>query len=181
MIGKTLQHLLDEKGTNVNELAKIINVSPQTLYSIIKRDNMKIDFEILLKICSALDVEVEKFYQEYVSGEDLCRKKNQKQGTINLKNQLSSDETDMIKKYRLLDDRGKAAVQETVNREYSYVMQKTVNLSEAKKTGRTQTVRIASRNGPSTLTLNEEQLKAARELLKKIEENPDPDIDDDLI
>ena len=42
-------------------------------------------------------------------------------------------------------------------------------------------MRIASRNGPNTLTLNEEQLKAARELLKKIEENPDPDIDDDLI
>ena len=180
MIGKTLQHLLDEKGTNVNELAKIINVSPQTLYSIIKRDNMKIDFEILLKICSALNVEVERFYQEYISEENLCRK-NHKQSTINLKNYLSSDETDMIEKYRLLDDRGKAAVQETVNREYSYVTQKTVNLSDTKKTGRTQTVRIASRNGPNTLTLNEEQLKAARELLKKIEENPDPDIDDDLI
>ena len=49
MIGKTLQKLLDEKDINVNELSKMINVSNQTLYSIIKRDNMKIDFEILLK------------------------------------------------------------------------------------------------------------------------------------
>lgn len=67
MIGKTLQSILDEKGMNVNELAKIINVSNQTLYSIIKRDNMKIDFDILLKICSALNVNVERFYNDYIS------------------------------------------------------------------------------------------------------------------
>lgn len=66
MIGKLLQNLLDEKGMNVNELSKIIDVSNQTLYSIIKRDNMKIDFEILLKICKALNVSVEYFYNDYV-------------------------------------------------------------------------------------------------------------------
>ena len=38
MIGKTLEKVLKENGTNVNELAKKINVSNQTLYSIIKRD-----------------------------------------------------------------------------------------------------------------------------------------------
>ena len=65
MIGKTLQNILNEKGINVNELSNMINVSNQTLYSIIKRDNMKIDFEILLKICDALNVNVERFYAEY--------------------------------------------------------------------------------------------------------------------
>lgn len=66
MIGSTLQAVLNEKKTNVNELAKAIDVSPQTLYSIIKRDNMKIDFEILLKICEALDVPAERFYNDYL-------------------------------------------------------------------------------------------------------------------
>lgn len=66
MIGKTLQTLLDEKDINVNELSKMINVSNQTLYSIIKRDNMKIDFEVLLKICKALNVSVEYFYADYI-------------------------------------------------------------------------------------------------------------------
>lgn len=66
MIGKTLQTLLDEKDMNVNELSKMINVSNQTLYSIIKRDNMKIDFEVLLKICKALNVSVEYFYADYI-------------------------------------------------------------------------------------------------------------------
>lgn len=66
MIGKTLERILKEKGTNVNELAKNIGVSNQTLYSIIKRDNMKIDFELLLKICNELNVNVEKFYDDYI-------------------------------------------------------------------------------------------------------------------
>ena len=66
MIGKTLDRILKEKGTNVNELAKNIGVSNQTLYSIIKRDNMKIDFELRLKICNELNVNVEKFYDDYI-------------------------------------------------------------------------------------------------------------------
>ena len=66
MIGKTLDRILKEKDTNVNELAKNIGVSNQTLYSIIKRDNMKIDFELLLKICNELNVNVEKFYDDYI-------------------------------------------------------------------------------------------------------------------
>lgn len=66
MIGKTLDKILKEKGTNVNELAKNIGVSNQTLYSIIKRDNMKIDFELLLKICNELSVNVERFYDDYI-------------------------------------------------------------------------------------------------------------------
>ena len=67
MIGKTLQAILNERGMNVNELAKLIGVSNQTLYSIIKRDNMKIDFEVLLKICNALNVSVERFYADYTN------------------------------------------------------------------------------------------------------------------
>ena len=65
MIGKALQKLLDEKDMNVNELSKMIHVSNQTLYSVIKRDNMKIDFEILLKICKALNVSADYFYSDY--------------------------------------------------------------------------------------------------------------------
>ena len=63
-IGTDLQELINIKCTNVNELAKKINVSPQTLYSIIKRDNMKVDFDVLLKICDELKVDVEYFYQK---------------------------------------------------------------------------------------------------------------------
>ena len=47
MIGTTLKKLLDEREIKVNEFARQIQVPAQTLYSIIRRDNMKIDFELL--------------------------------------------------------------------------------------------------------------------------------------
>lgn len=97
MIGKTLQNLLDEKGINVNELSKMINVSNQTLYSIIKRDNMKIDFEVLLKICKALNVSVEYFYSDYTN-------------TIRTQFLLDEQEKELITAYR-----NKPEMQEAVN------------------------------------------------------------------
>ena len=55
------QKLLDEREIKVNEFARQIQVPAQTLYSIIRRDNMKIDFELLLRICDALHVPLETF------------------------------------------------------------------------------------------------------------------------
>lgn len=66
-IGKTLNILLAEKGVTANELAVKAGVTPSTIYSILKRDNTKADIEVLLKICRALNVDVERFYQEYYS------------------------------------------------------------------------------------------------------------------
>ena len=66
-IGKTLSDILDEKSRNPNELADKIGESPSTIYSIIRRDNMKVDIAVLAKICSELDVDMERFYIEYVS------------------------------------------------------------------------------------------------------------------
>lgn len=60
-IGNKLQKLIDEKKTNVNELAGRANVSPSTLYSIIKRDNTKVDIDVLIAICKVLGVPVEYF------------------------------------------------------------------------------------------------------------------------
>ncbi len=64
MIGMTLKNLLHERGLSVSELARRVDVSPQTLYSIIKRDNMKIDFDLLLDICRELQVSIEAFYPD---------------------------------------------------------------------------------------------------------------------
>lgn len=61
MIGSTLKSLLAERRLAVGELARQIDVPVQTLYSIIRRDNMKIDFDMLLRICDYLNVPVEVF------------------------------------------------------------------------------------------------------------------------
>lgn len=98
-IGKTLLELLTENNTNANELAKKIDVSPNTLYSIIKRDNMKVDISVLIKIADALGVPAEYFYDKRTSGVDV----------------LSKREKTLIKKYRALDERGKKAVDDTAN------------------------------------------------------------------
>ena len=63
-IGSTLQELLTLRGTNVNELARQINISPQTLYSIIRRDNMKVDIDVLARISECLHVNMEYFYNQ---------------------------------------------------------------------------------------------------------------------
>lgn len=94
MIGTTLKRLLQERNMNVNELSRRTGISAQTLYSIIKRDNMKIDFEVLLKLCDALSVPVEAFYDG--------------QGKRPASTRLpDTEEWDLIRSYRRLDDHGR--------------------------------------------------------------------------
>lgn len=66
-IGKTLNDILAEQGRNPNQLADTIGESPSTIYSIIRRDNMKVDIGVLAKICKELNVSMERFYDEYIS------------------------------------------------------------------------------------------------------------------
>lgn len=87
MIGGTLREILDSRGMNVSELSRISGVSAPTLYSLIRRDSMKADFDVLLKICAALEVPVSVF-----SGE--------REG-------LSVEEQGFLGKYRRLDEHGR--------------------------------------------------------------------------
>ena len=61
-IGTVLNELIKFRNTNVNELARNANVSPQTIYAIIKRDNKKADIDVLLKISKVLKVNVDYFF-----------------------------------------------------------------------------------------------------------------------
>ena len=63
-IGARLSTLMDINDTNANELARKIGVSPQTIYSIIKRDSKKADIEVLLKIADIFGVTAEYFVGE---------------------------------------------------------------------------------------------------------------------
>lgn len=94
MIGTTLKRFLQERDMNVNELSRRTEISPQTLYSIIKRDSMKIDFDMLLKICEGLDVPVEVFYEA-------CGGRSAASRLPDLA------EWDLVQNYRKLDDHGK--------------------------------------------------------------------------
>lgn len=68
-IGSKLKRLIEEKNTNVNALANRAKVKPTTLYSIIERDNTKVDIDVLIAIAKVLGVSVEYFSDSY-SGEN---------------------------------------------------------------------------------------------------------------
>lgn len=61
MIGSTLKDLLSERRMAVGELARRVGVPAQTLHSLIRRDNMKIDLEVLLRVCEVLEVPLNVF------------------------------------------------------------------------------------------------------------------------
>ena len=97
-IGKILSEVLKERNTTVTDLARNINVAPTTIYSIIERDNMKIDISVLIKICKSLDVDIEMFYKDYLDNDD-----------------SDKPESEIMFKYTQLNDNGKAKLNERLD------------------------------------------------------------------
>ena len=60
-IGNKLDTLLNERKITVTELARKIDIAPTTIYSIIQRNNKKVDIDVLIKISKVLGVNVEYF------------------------------------------------------------------------------------------------------------------------
>lgn len=100
MIGSTLKTLLWERKMAVGELARRVGVPATTLYSIIRRDNMKIDFDLLLRICAALEVPIGTF----------C-------GEARAAKTPSAGEWAFLGKYRALDDHGRELTELVAERE----------------------------------------------------------------
>lgn len=96
-IGTRLSKLMDINNTNANELAKKIGVSPQTIYSIIKRDSKKADIEVLLKIADIFGVTAEYFVNENAS-------------TISVNELYSKKDFEHLKAYCSLDPLGRSHV-----------------------------------------------------------------------
>lgn len=57
--GLKLKKFLDEKGTNVRQIAKQTGISPTTLYSIIQKDS-NLRFDWALRIANILEIEVDE-------------------------------------------------------------------------------------------------------------------------
>ena len=60
-IGNKLDDLLSERGMTVTELSRRVGVAPTTIYSIIQRNNKKVDIDVLIKIARTLGVNTEYF------------------------------------------------------------------------------------------------------------------------
>lgn len=90
-IGTKLKSLIDYRDTNVNKLAKETNISPQTIYGIIKRDNTKVDIRILQALADNLNVTLDFFATGDTS-------------------ENSIEEEEIVSLYKKLDVYGKEAV-----------------------------------------------------------------------
>ncbi len=90
-IGTKLKALIDYRETNVNKLAKQTHVSPQTIYGIIKRDNTKVDINILQALSDELNVTLDYF----ATGKT---------------DETSIEEEEMISLYKKLDTHGRRAI-----------------------------------------------------------------------
>lgn len=106
-VGKKLQQLINLRNRNVNDVAQAIKVSSSTLYSIIRRDNNKVDIDVLQDIANELDVTLDYFTSKHIQSTTV----------------ISPSEYQLIKKYRLLSNREQAAVDNLIN-----------NLSQTEKT-----------------------------------------------
>lgn len=111
-IGNKLAQLLEANKTNANELAKKIDVSPQTIYSIIKRDSKKADIEVLLKIADVFGVNAKYFVYDVLPD-----------GQSGASCDFSPLEYEHIKKYRKLDTHGKDMVDTVLQKEYDRVVE----------------------------------------------------------
>ena len=60
-IGNKLDDLLKDRNMTVSELARRVGVAPTTIYSIIQRNNKKVDIDVLLDISDCLGVDAEYF------------------------------------------------------------------------------------------------------------------------
>ncbi len=110
-IGSKLSKLMDMNDTNANELARKIDVSPQTIYSIIKRDSKRADIEVLLKLADTLGVTAEYFVDDInVSNESGLE-------------QYSKEELTHLKKYHDLDPIGQSHVDAVLQWETERVQQ----------------------------------------------------------
>lgn len=110
-IGAKLQALFTEKGTNVNEVATITGISPNTIYSLIRRDSEKANIDDLYKVAHHLGVTLNYFID---SPDDPTSSTHG--------DTFSISEIDKIKKYRALDEHGTDMVDIVLDKEYARCM-----------------------------------------------------------
>jgi len=91
-IGKRLEELINYRNTNVNRVAREAGISPQTIYGIIKRDNTKVDINILMALSKELNVTLDYFSSGPLDAVEV-------------------DVETFVSRYRQLDAHGKTVVQ----------------------------------------------------------------------
>lgn len=104
----TLQEIMKQKGLTIPEVARSCGLTDSTVRSIIDRKQKKIALNIAFKLSHGLGVSLER-----LNGEQVDTTPIQDFGIL-----LNNAEKEFIKKYRTLDEYGKAAVDSILNIEH---------------------------------------------------------------
>ena len=142
---------MQQKSISIPDVARMCNLPDSTIRSIISRKSKTVALEVAFKISKGLNISLEE-----LNGEVL----NQSNDSH------STNEQEVIKKYRALDEHGKMLVNNVLDLEYKRVTSQKSN---------EVTINIAARGGENELTLSEEKYQ---KLLQVIEENKDKEIPD---
>ena len=148
---KILEDIMQQKSISIPDVARMCNLPDSTIRSIISRKSKTVALEFAFKISKGLNISLEE-----LNGEVL----NQSNDSH------STNEQEVIKKYRALDEHGKMLVNNVLDLEYKRVTSQKSN---------EVTINIAARGGENELTLSEEKYQ---KLLQVIEENKDKEIPD---
>lgn len=72
-IGSKLKEILEERGITIKDFANQIGVPPTTLYSFINRDSKNAKMDLIIKICTALKIDVSDLltFTEEINGETI--------------------------------------------------------------------------------------------------------------
>lgn len=108
-IEQELKALIVERYGSAKNFALEINMPNSTLDNIFRRGVLNSSVTNIIKICNALEISAD----ELADGKIVSRS-----ASAVWASSLTPGETDAIKKYRALDERGKAAVDATLEREY---------------------------------------------------------------
>ena len=148
---KILEDIMQQKSISIPDVARMCNLPDSTIRSIISRKSKTVALEVAFKISKGLNISLEE-----LNGEVL----NQSNDSH------STNEQEVIKKYRALDEHGKMLVNNVLDLEYKRVTSQKSN---------EVTINIVARGGENELTLSEEKYQ---KLLQVIEENKDKEIPD---
>lgn len=108
-IEQELKALIVKRYGSAKNFALEINMPNSTLDNIFRRGVLNSSVTNIIKICNALEISAD----ELADGKIVSRS-----ASVVWASSLTPGETDAIKKYRALDERGKMAVDSTLAREY---------------------------------------------------------------
>lgn len=110
-VEEELREYIETEYKSLLAFSKVIDMPYQTLNSMFKRGLMNAGIGNVIKLCRYLGISVDGLAEGKI-----IANVNPRKGVF----ELTEDERALLEKYRALDERGRNAVDDTLEREYSY-------------------------------------------------------------